>query len=170
MISCSVSFICCGEPFCGSPAGWHHGFLSPRISQRSDDLYRGVVPADIRKRASSTAAQLAFSHLTICSFLPVKRHPDAPSALPTGVVVPFTRTTKAMQDAWPGAVIRANSGGSISAAIFAEFVEACWLLPMRKFPLIAMIFPPARAERSGFNSGAVSSARGTFACLTCELL
>ena len=51
--------------------------------------------------------------------------------LPTGVVVPFARTHKAMEDAWPGACIRANSSGSVSAALFAEFVETCWLAPMR---------------------------------------
>ena len=38
-------------------------------------------------------------------------------------LVPFTRTHKAMQDAWPGA--------SVSAALFAEFVEERWLVPMR---------------------------------------
>ena len=102
------------------------------LSQRQDEVSKGVVPRDMRHKAAATGVKLGFSHLTICSFLPIKRHEQMSSHLPVGVVVPFAGTTPDMQKAWPTACIRANQSGSISAAIFAEFVEQCWLLPMRR--------------------------------------
>lgn len=103
------------------------------LSQRSDEVSKGIIPHDLRKRAVSTAPALSFTHITILSFLPLTL-PAAVNGrhLPVGVIVPFTKTNDAMQAAWPAAKIRANSSGSITAALFAELVEECYLLPMRR--------------------------------------
>ena len=102
------------------------------LSQRSDEVCKGIVPKDLRGRAAATAAQLRFTHITICSFLPLKKPPGMEAShLPVGMVVPFSKTTQAMETCWPGSCIRANQSGSITSSIFAEFVETCFVLPMR---------------------------------------
>ena len=42
------------------------------LSQRQDEVSKGVVPRDMRHKAAATGVKLGFSHLTICSFLPIK--------------------------------------------------------------------------------------------------
>eukprot|EP00438_Fugacium_kawagutii_P030717 Skav209827 [mRNA] locus=scaffold2703:54063:54476:+ [translate_table: standard] len=63
------------------------------LSQRSDEVSKGIVPVELKKRGASTAPALSFAHLTILSFLPL-RLPDGLGSehLPVGVIVPFTKT------------------------------------------------------------------------------
>ena len=110
---------------------WIFGCVFLR-SQRTDEVHRGICPADLRKRAIATAPGMCFTHISVCSFLPLALHKDFDGQyFPEGVVVPFSKTLPAMSTCWPTAAIRANPSGSVTSDIFGEFVERCFLDPIR---------------------------------------
>ncbi|CAE7584857.1 unnamed protein product, partial [Symbiodinium necroappetens] len=102
------------------------------VSQRCDDVSSGVLPANMVSKAKAVTPNIGWTHLTMTSFLPLK-WVDGQEPLPVGVVVPFAKVNPTMSKAWPSAVIRANPTGSTNASLFAEFVEKCYLIPMRRF-------------------------------------
>eukprot|EP00438_Fugacium_kawagutii_P006800 Skav218528 [mRNA] locus=scaffold2478:307127:308656:- [translate_table: standard] len=100
-------------------------------SQRTDEVHRGVCPRDLAKRAASVAPGMAFSHISVLSFLPLELPPGRSTHLPVGVIVPHAKTTQSMATAWPAAHIRANPSGSMTSSLFAELVSLCFIEPLR---------------------------------------
>lgn len=85
-----------------------------------------AVPRDLHNasqstltRAAGTAAQLSLTHISVCSFLPLKTPSDQPQGyLPEGVVVPYTQPLQPRS--LPGAA--PSSERSVTSSIFADFV------------------------------------------------
>jgi len=98
------------------------------LSQRSDSLQRGVVPAALRSRAVGEAPELSWSHITLTSFLTLTGTPP----LPVGVVTPTSRTNEEFGNVFPRAIFQANKSGSTTADIFTYFFVECYCKPMRQ--------------------------------------
>lgn len=97
------------------------------LSQRSDNVARGVVARHQASKALAASAGATWEHLTLTSFVPlsVRRYP-------VGVIVPTKTYHSSFSDFFPNSVIYTNPGGSTTAHIFTELFRQCLVVPARQ--------------------------------------
>lgn len=97
------------------------------LSQRSDNVARGVVARHQASKALAASAGATWEHLTLTSFVPLSAR-----RYPVGVSVPTKTYHSSFSEFFPNSVIYPNPGGSTTAHIFTELFRQCLVVPARQ--------------------------------------